>query len=175
MDDIIPQDAIPLKCCPKCPEGQQWHPATTKFFHSNKSSSDGLAGWCKVCRYTYNKVPPEKNRITQRKYDRAHTEEKRRYTETDACKTRARNFRARRRQAKGTHTAQDIQKQYANQKGRCYYCHTKISGVYHIDHVIPLSRGGTNWPDNLVIACPSCNRSKYNKLPHEWAEGGNLL
>lgn len=39
----------------------------------------------------------------------------------------------------------------------CAYC----GGPYeHIDHVIPLARGGTNWPANLRPACGPCNLSK---------------
>jgi 5-methylcytosine-specific restriction endonuclease McrA len=42
--------------------------------------------------------------------------------------------------------------------------------------VIPLDRGGSNGPENIVIACPECNHSKHNKLPHEWnGSGGRLL
>lgn len=83
--------------------------------------------------------------------------------------------RARKRNAEGTHTAADIQTQYKRQKGKCYYCGKKTGDDYHIEHIVPLSRGGTNWPDNIVIACSACNLSKANKLPHEWPEGGRLL
>lgn len=87
----------------------------------------------------------------------------------------AQRRRARKRNAEGTHTAADIQAQYKAQKGKCYYCATKVGDTYHVDHVIPLSRGGSNWPENLVIACPDCNCSKQDKLPHEWIRGGRLL
>jgi uncharacterized protein (DUF433 family) len=61
------------------------------------------------------------------------------------------------------------------QKGRCYYCGKKIVGTFHVDHAIPLSRGGSNAPENLVAACIKCNLQKGAKLPHEWPEGGRLL
>jgi len=83
--------------------------------------------------------------------------------------------RARKLQAEGTHTAADIQAQYKAQKGKCYYCAAKVGDTYHVDHVIPLSRGGSNSPENLVIACPPCNLSKGDKLPSEWSQGGRLL
>jgi 5-methylcytosine-specific restriction endonuclease McrA len=41
--------------------------------------------------------------------------------------------------------------------------------------VVPLSRGGSNGPENIVIACPTCNLAKKDKMPHEWPEGGRLL
>lgn len=49
----------------------------------------------------------------------------------------------------------------------CTYCGTQ-DGEFHIDHVIPVSRGGTNEPQNLTTACQSCNLSKGSKLVSEW-------
>ena len=65
---------------------------------------------------------------------------------------------------------------YLVQHGTWYYCqkHVELSDC-EIDHVIPISRGGTNEPDNLVLACSLCNARKHDKLPHEWSEGGRLL
>lgn len=83
--------------------------------------------------------------------------------------------RIRKLQAEGKHTTTDIQSQYNRQRGKCYYCGIKVGDTYDVDHIIPLSRGGTNWPDNIVIACPTCNASKGNKLLHEWTRGGRLL
>lgn len=82
---------------------------------------------------------------------------------------------ARKKNAPGTHTASDVKRQYKAQKGQCYYCKAPVGDAYQVDHVVPLSRGGSNGPENIVIACPFCNQSKGNKLPHEWAEGGRLL
>lgn len=36
--------------------------------------------------------------------------------------------------------------------------------VLHVDHIIPLSKGGTNDPDNLVTLCGDCNIGKAAKL-----------
>lgn len=117
----------------------------------------------------------------QREYRAAHAEEisiwRRTYRLAHIEKERAitRNRHARKKSNGGIHTEADIQKQYANQKGKCYYCQKKVGKTYHVDHVIPLSRGGSNDPSNLVIACTVCNARKYNKLPHEWPEGGRLF
>ena len=54
------------------------------------------------------------------------------------------------------------------QGGVCNYC--KIEGdevEWHLDHVIPLSRGGSHTEDNVQVLCRSCNQSKGNKLPDE--------
>ena len=93
------------------------------------------------------------------------------------------NRRARKNAASGTHTLQQIQELLKRQDYRCYYAacgrakFEKRSGryVYHIDHVIPLSRGGSNDISNLVLACPVCNLKKHNKYPWEFPAGGRLL
>lgn len=36
------------------------------------------------------------------------------------------------------------------------------------DHVVPLSRGGSNEPDNLVACCLPCNSSKSDRMVDEW-------
>lgn len=72
--------------------------------------------------------------------------------------------------APGTHTAADVAAQYLRQHGRCYWCAVKVGKTYHVDHVTPLVKKGSNGPDNLVISCPACNLSKGAKLPHEFSE-----
>ena len=84
--------------------------------------------------------------------------------------------KARKRMASGTHTSQQLCEQYERQKGICYYCKIKIAwGDHHVEHVVPLARGGSNDISNIVISCPTCNLKKHDKLPHEWPEGGRLL
>lgn len=78
--------------------------------------------------------------------------------------------RARQRSAEGTFTADDLTKLLKVQKRCCYWCGKRVTKKYHVDHVIPLVRGGSNDPSNLVIACPSCNLSKRDRLPHEWGD-----
>lgn len=52
---------------------------------------------------------------------------------------------------------------------RCYYCHKKLSiNSCHIDHMTPISKGGSNRDDNLVLACPECNESKGTLTRNEY-------
>jgi hypothetical protein len=51
--------------------------------------------------------------------------------------------------------------------GRCRYCGILQVGqvaVFHIDHVIPRSRGGDTVLDNLALQCPHCSLRKSNKI-----------
>lgn len=50
---------------------------------------------------------------------------------------------------------------------RCVYCGDG-DGPFHIDHVLPVSRGGSDDLENLTCACAACNLSKSNKTPDEW-------
>ena len=38
----------------------------------------------------------------------------------------------------------------------------------HVDHIVPLSRGGRHAIGNLQMLCQSCNLSKNNRLTVEW-------
>lgn len=51
---------------------------------------------------------------------------------------------------------------------RCHWCqHDLTAETSTVDHVIPLSRGGSNGTDNLVLACKPCNRDRRDYLPGE--------
>ncbi len=50
----------------------------------------------------------------------------------------------------------------------CYYCGCKILGKKTIDHKTPVSRGGTNNNENLVLSCLHCNTQKGNKTEEEY-------
>jgi len=55
----------------------------------------------------------------------------------------------------------------ARAAGRCQFCrmHQSLQGAtFHIEHVIPVSAGGTSDLSNLVLACPSCNLHKANRV-----------
>lgn len=52
--------------------------------------------------------------------------------------------------------------------GCCSYCQREVGAESLTpDHVIPLSRGGSNTPDNIVAACPECNVRKGDRLLSE--------
>lgn len=118
--------------------------------------------------------------VEERKADRsaryAANKEKERAQQAQYFKNNPDQFRADRakrralvRNAEGTYTAADIKAIYEKQEGNCYWCGKHVGKEYHVDHFMPLSKGGSNWPDNLVIACPQCNLSKGAKLPDEWS------
>jgi len=61
---------------------------------------------------------------------------------------------------------------FARDGYRCLFCGRPGAQLRHRecltrDHLIPLSRGGTNEWTNVVTACSSCNTRKGNRLPEE--------
>lgn len=53
----------------------------------------------------------------------------------------------------------------------CEYCRTIISGVYHLEHIHPVSKGGLNVLSNLAISCKECNcgvGGKHSKTLEEF-------
>ena len=61
---------------------------------------------------------------------------------------------------------------FARDHYRCQYCGRGQTELRHRealtrDHLIPLSRGGTNEWTNVVTACSPCNARKADRLPHE--------
>lgn len=49
----------------------------------------------------------------------------------------------------------------------CAYC-GQVGGILEVDHVIPISKGGTNYNSNLKTACRKCNRQKKDKSVDEF-------
>lgn len=68
----------------------------------------------------------------------------------------------------GSYTGDQIKELLEAQERFCFHCGADISEYYEIDHWIPLTRNGSNNIENIRLLCQFCNRSKGNKLPHEW-------
>lgn len=131
----------------------------------------------------YNKAYRARNRNRRTEYNRKwrllnptwSPEYKRQYDRENPDRVRAHNFarRARVRQNGGVVKPEDIQLLLRSQNGLCWWCGDHVGNDYHVDHRVPLARGGSNDARNLCISCPKCNQSKHNKLPYEW--NGRLL
>lgn len=88
---------------------------------------------------------------------------------------RKRNYLARKRAAPGIHSAADIGSIFGLQRGRCAYCRSGLGRRYHVDHIEPLARGGSNWPKNLQLLCVTCNTSKRASDPMDFARRRGML
>lgn len=62
------------------------------------------------------------------------------------------------------------------QRWKCAICCTSIKDAYHLDHIMPLKRGGKHESRNLQLLCPTCNVRKSAKDPIKYMqERGYLL
>jgi 5-methylcytosine-specific restriction endonuclease McrA len=135
--------SVTKKRCIKCGRvrgRRQFSPA------SPGTTKDGLFAYCKSCntgcvRGVYKKNPePFKDRARIRK----------------ALKKRA--------------TVEFVSRQvvYARDKGRCYLCGKPVAySKMHLDHEVPLSRGGAHSYANCRITCGPCNGAKADKFISE--------
>lgn len=57
---------------------------------------------------------------------------------------------------------------FRRDRHRCQYCGRVFpERLLNLDHVVPISRGGTSTWDNVVCACIECNNRKGNRIPEE--------
>jgi len=87
-----------------------------------------------------------------------------------------RNYDARRRaHTEGGITTADLAAWVSEQKKSCYWCGCKCPKGFHVDHYVPLSKGGAHEAHNLVIACGPCNLKKNAKDPLDFARAVGRL
>lgn len=70
---------------------------------------------------------------------------------------------------------EDIDRQMELQKGQCAICKTPLGDVFHLDHIIPLSKGGASTAKNMQITCPTCNLAKGAGLTYTDSEGQGVM
>jgi 5-methylcytosine-specific restriction endonuclease McrA len=75
------------------------------------------------------------------------------------CKSMDHNFKHRSKtRVQGTARRKNI---YDRDKGACYICKESLQlKDVHLDHLIPVARGGDSGAANLAVACGFCNRSR---------------
>lgn len=61
------------------------------------------------------------------------------------------------------------------QHGRCACCGEPLGSDYHLDHIMPLSLGGTNTNDNIQLLRKQCNLRKRAKHPVEFMQSRGFL
>lgn len=112
---------------------------------------------CKACRNATYKANAPAYHASKKAFRAEHPETVKAYTQ---------RRRARRKNAPGGNaTPDEIKTLFAKHGGRCAYC---PSPATHADHVVPLSKGGSNDISNLLPACAPCNLSKGAKDLAVW-------
>ena len=95
----------------------------------------------------------------------------------DTVRSIKHNYRAKQK-AGGKHSGKDISDLRRRQKNKCAHdwCRADLSDGYHVDHIKPISKGGTSDRKNIQLLCPICNHKKSDIDPIEFARrNGRLL
>lgn len=172
-----------MKTCSVCNEDRPF-----EAFKRDKRRAAGLSAICKSCSMgaaaawrdvhqdhiqAYDKMrdanrnrphkpaDKERHRLSNRAWEKANP---------DKLRTTWRNKRAKRSSAPGTHSIEDIKRILRQQKCKCAYCRASIKAKYHVDHIVPLAKGGSNWPRNLQLLCVDCNIRKNATDPIKFGQ-----
>ncbi len=156
-------------------------------FYRNSKSRGGILNQCKTCvlkahvLYRKMNLSTIRNRAkelypryreaaiaravkwnTENKERRKEIKKKWREANLPLVNHLRKNYIYREKGAEGSHSQEEYQIKLQIFHGKCAYC--QVRQATSKDHVIPLSKGGSNYIDNIVPACISCNSSKGNKL-----------
>lgn len=171
-------------------------------FHRDGGSPDGLRAQCKPCRngfmaeyYGANRearVAYELNR-RQVRGDEARAWDRARYQRDREKRVALASDASRLRRARMAGVLSDpgltVKKLREIHGGNCCYCgialdfrsRKRSDGIAPnrgtLEHIIPISRGGTHTFDNTALACHHCNVSKNRKTVAEWEDwkAGGLI
>lgn len=177
-----------MKNCSKCGKDK-----VLSEFGKFSRSKDGLKAWCKSCVKLYNVQHHQKNKTKHNEQSRAyHLQNKERMNALGRANAAANRERERERALRAYYknpnkykirararemllnsmeelvTPEEIEQMFIDQQGLCAYCECHISTGYHIDHMLPLSRGGQGDWSNIALTCPFCNLSKKDSTPEEY-------
>ena len=168
-----------MKTCRKCKQAK-----SEKTFALNKNAKSGLSSRCRVCesergKVRYRKIK-EKVKIQANEYRKNNYELR---IEIER-KSRAKNKEKHR---PGKNARQSIRNKILTSKkylildkelrkiydSHCFMCGSQEG--QSIDHIIPISRGGTHSVGNIMTLCQRCNASKHARTITEWKHSRKKL
>jgi 5-methylcytosine-specific restriction endonuclease McrA len=177
-----------VKLCPDCKTSKP-----LEAFSKNRSRSDGVQGICRACSYARTKAFRSSNGDVygKRWYDANYkawyskNREKVRKRQQDWFDRKRDHVRrlwviygAERRAKVGNRPrikGKQLLGVLEKQKWKCAYCGASLRKSRHIDHIVPLSRGGGTELSNLQGLCPPCNLRKSAKDPIQFLQEIGLL
>ena len=171
-----------LKRCTKCGETK---PNTNEYFAFSNKSKGILRPSCKVCdkkhreknkdkMKEYNKNYYENNKEKMKEYNKNYYENNKdkikEYRENN--KDKIKGYTHKRRALKlgngGSYTKAQWLDTLEYFDYKCAYTGECIKHSCHVEHIVPISKGGTSYIWNLVPSTASANLSKQNRDMEEW-------
>lgn len=108
--------------------------------------------YCKICQKTHS--------VTNFSKDRSSP---------DGLNNRCKTCDALLQRYKKYGIPQSVQLQRLEEQNHaCAYCGVILDGEWHIDHIHPRSKGGSDNRENLCVSCPDCNLKKGDRSVEEF-------
>lgn len=162
-----------MKECSKC---KQEKPETE--FAKRTKATDGLQSYCKECKKALRKeyykevectiinteLRRERQRTQHYKFIQGLYKSSKGYLQVKASKTKRR--KAITDNNDNTITSKTLDYLRIVQDNKCYYCGEQLlfDSTTHLDHYIPISKGGMHSITNVVWSCSTCNLQKHDKI-----------
>ena len=112
----------------------------------------------------------EKARATRAAWIAANPEMKREYSRI--C---SQNRRGQMKAGGGRLSAGLTKTLFGLQKGKCACCGKPLGKNYHLDHIVPLARGGAHEDSNMQLLTQRCNNQKHAKDPIDFMQSRGYL
>lgn len=149
------------KTCTRCDETKP-----LDQFVKRAANRDGHTNVCKVC-HNAKAYTPEQRAAADRRFRLAHPERRRaasrQWDRDNPWSKLGRDARRRALKAGATLGPVDY-RQLCASAADCYLCGSELDGEVHLDHVVPLARGGAHSAANLRPTHVACNLRKSDKL-----------
>lgn len=131
--------------------------------------------WDRERSAAYRAANPEKRKAITAVYREKNREKVRAYNKQYSADhlqelaIKSHNRRVQIRENGGVLSKNIVDVLMAEQGGKCSYCMCGLEeSGHHIDHVMPIVRGGPNTDENVQLLCPPCNYKKNARHPLEY-------
>ena len=93
----------------------------------------------------------------------------------EKCRIQMQNRRAKLREVGGKLSTNLFEVLFKLQRGKCACCGAKLTRAAHMDHIVPLARGGENEDCNIQLLTQKCNNQKHAKDPISFMQSKGFL
>ncbi len=135
----------------------------------------------RAIRLAWRNANIERERARGRAWKKANPEKVNTYNSAwakanpEVGRIKLQNRRARKLENGGILSRDISDKLFKLQKGKCACCGKPLGDNYHMDHIMPLSLGGSNTDDNIQLLRQRCNNQKHTKHPVDFMQERGFL